>query len=55
MDEGINVLRSAGRSPNLSPGLRDVGVISALELREIRNKTIQGKKTDAIMISNNEL
>ena len=32
-----------------------MGVVSIAELREIRNKTIQGKKNDAIIISNDEL
>ena len=31
------------------------GVISDVELRDIRNKTISGQKHDAIIISNDEL
>lgn len=34
---------------------KEVGIVSVHELREIRNKTIQGKKNDAVIISNDEL
>ena len=35
--------------------LKDVGVISIHELREIRNKTVKGEKPDAAIISNEDL
>lgn len=39
----------------LTPMKGEVGVISAMELREIRAKTEKGLQQDAIIISENEL